>query len=51
VTLDEARARARAELDRIPARVRSLDPAEPPYRVDLSPILTSHRNAIRRQYE
>jgi nicotinate phosphoribosyltransferase len=37
--LDDARARARNEIDRLPARVRALEPADPPYPVDLSPAL------------
>lgn len=36
VDLDIARARARAEIERLPARIRSLEPADPPYPVELS---------------
>lgn len=51
VTLDEARVRAKAELDRLPLRVRGLDPANPPYVVDLSPALAQDRDTLRRQHE
>jgi nicotinate phosphoribosyltransferase len=37
--LDQARARARSEIDRLPEHVRALEPADPPYPVDLSPAL------------
>lgn len=36
VDLDSARARAREEIERLPARIRSLEPADPPYPVELS---------------
>lgn len=36
VDLDIARARARAEIERLPARIRSLERADPPYPVELS---------------
>lgn len=39
--LDRIAARAEAELDRLPARLRRLEPADPPYRVDLSPGLAA----------
>jgi nicotinate phosphoribosyltransferase len=42
VTLDAARAHARAELARLPARVRALQPAAPPYPVRLSDGLQQH---------
>ncbi len=35
-TLEEIRARAAEEMAKLPARLRALDPAEPPYRVELS---------------
>jgi nicotinate phosphoribosyltransferase len=50
VSLDDARAHARRELDRLPPRVRGLEPANPPYVVDLSPGLAQERNAARRRH-
>lgn len=51
VTLGEARARARGEVDRLPPRLRGLEPAIPPYEVRLSPALAQDRDALRRQHE
>ena len=51
ITLDEARAHAKDELDRLPPRLRGLEPATPPYVVDLSPALAQDRDALRRQHE
>ena len=51
VTLDGARAHAKDELDRLPSRLRGLEPATPPYLVDLSPALTQDRDVLRRQHE
>jgi nicotinate phosphoribosyltransferase len=51
VTLDEARARAKAELDRLPSRLRALEPANPPFRVKLSAALAAERDAFRRRHE
>ena len=51
VTLDEARAHARDELDRLPPRLRGLEPATPPYVVDLSPALAQDCEALRRRHE
>jgi nicotinate phosphoribosyltransferase len=42
VDLAEARARAREEIGRLPMAVRALEPADPPYRVDLSPALEAY---------
>lgn len=50
-TLDEARARARMELERLPARVRSIEPARPPHRVDISETLAASRDHLRRAFE
>jgi nicotinate phosphoribosyltransferase len=50
VTLDQARAHARGEIDGLPPRVRRLEPASPPYAVELSPALTSDREALGRQH-
>jgi nicotinate phosphoribosyltransferase len=51
VTLDEARARASLELARLPPRLRAIQPASPAYRVDISPALARHRDALRRRHE
>jgi nicotinate phosphoribosyltransferase len=51
VTLDEARARAKDELDRLPSLMRGLAPADPGYVVDLSPALAQKRDTLRRQHE
>jgi nicotinate phosphoribosyltransferase len=51
VTLDGARARARSELDRLPPRLRGIEPASPPYAVGLSPALAKDRDALHRQHE
>ncbi len=51
VTLNEARAHAKTELDRLPAQLRDLAPATPPYRVDLSATLMQDRDALRRQHD
>jgi nicotinate phosphoribosyltransferase len=50
-TLDEGRARARDELGRLPPRIRSLEPAAPPYAVEVSPALARDREAARREHE
>lgn len=50
VSLDEARARARSELERLPARVRSIQPARPPYDVALSQELAAERDQLQRQH-
>ena len=51
VALAEARAHARAELDRLPPRLSALSPANPPYAVELSPGLQPGRDALRRQHD
>jgi nicotinate phosphoribosyltransferase len=51
VTLDQARAHARSELDRLPPRLRGLAPAEPPYRVDVSAALAQDRDTLSRRLE
>ncbi len=45
-TLDQARARARSELSRLPPRLRELAPAAPPYRVDVSPALRADAEEV-----
>ncbi|HKY60434.1 MAG TPA: nicotinate phosphoribosyltransferase [Gemmatimonadota bacterium] len=44
--LDEARARAREEIGRLPARVRALERADPPYPVALSPALEKYASEM-----
>jgi nicotinate phosphoribosyltransferase len=51
VTLDEARAHTRVELQRLPSRLRRLEPADPPYAVEVSDELARARDALRRQHE
>jgi nicotinate phosphoribosyltransferase len=50
VTLDHARARTRAELERLPSRLRSLAPADPPYDVRISAQLTGETERLRQRY-
>jgi nicotinate phosphoribosyltransferase len=49
-TLDDARARARAELDRLPPALRALPSPPVPYRVDLSDGLALDRDVLWRRY-
>ena len=51
VALSAARARARVEIDCLPARIRRLDPAEPPYEVVVSRELAAAQDALRRRHE
>lgn len=44
--LDQARAWARDEIGRLPARSRALEPADPPYPVELSPALERYMREI-----
>jgi len=46
-TLDEARLRATAELERLPSRMRAIQPADPPYRVEISAGLKESRLTAR----
>lgn len=48
-TLDVARNRAADELSRLPARLREFDPADPPYRVEISPQLQRDRSELARE--
>ena len=50
VTLDAARAHARDEVGRLPAHIRGLGPAEPPYDVVISEALRSAGDALRREH-
>jgi nicotinate phosphoribosyltransferase len=51
VTLEEARAHARRELERLPETLRSLAPAAAPYRTDISPPLQSDLESLRHVLE
>jgi len=51
VTLDAARAHAADELGRLPARLLALEPARPPYVVEVSPALTRDSEKLRRAHE
>jgi len=51
VSLEEARVHARRELERLPEVLRSLAPAEVPYRVEISPALQADHDALRRTLE
>jgi nicotinate phosphoribosyltransferase len=51
VSLGESRARAKRELAALPPRIRALEPASPPYRVEVSAALTEDAAAARRRYE
>ena len=48
VSLNDARTRARQELERLPARVRAIEPADPPYRVEIAPELAADRDQLQR---
>jgi nicotinate phosphoribosyltransferase len=48
VTLDEARARAHDEVERLPAVLRRNEPANPPYRVEISSALARDLESARR---
>jgi len=50
-TLDASRAHAQAELSRLPRRVRELEPAMPPYNVEISSGLMRESDVLRRQLE
>jgi len=45
--LDDIRAYAAAQIHRLPARIRDIDPAESAYSVALSPRLADRRDAVR----
>jgi nicotinate phosphoribosyltransferase len=50
VTLDNARRLRDTELRRLPDRLRALAPADPPYAVGISPLLTQEAERLREQY-
>ncbi|EPR37201.1 nicotinate phosphoribosyltransferase [Desulfovibrio sp. X2] len=46
VELEEARRHAQEQIARLPARLRALAPADPPYRVDVSPALARFQDEV-----
>jgi len=50
-TLEEIRARAAEETSKLPERLRSLEPAEPPYRVEVSEALRAGAERLRARLE
>jgi nicotinate phosphoribosyltransferase len=50
-TLDASRAQAQWELSKLPRRVRQLEPATPPYSVEISEALVRDGDKLRRQLE
>jgi nicotinate phosphoribosyltransferase len=50
VTLDDARARAKVEIGQLPASLRSLSIADPPYDVRVSAKLTAETERLRQHY-
>lgn len=50
VSLDKARAHARAELERLPPRLRGVQPAVPPYQVHVSVALAADRDGLSRRW-
>ncbi len=51
VALDEARARRQDELSRLPAALRSMSPADPPYAVEISPRLAAETERLRKHHD
>jgi len=49
--LEAARERARGEIDRLPPRLRGLEPAEPPYPVKVSRALREYQEDVRDEVE
>jgi nicotinate phosphoribosyltransferase len=50
VALDDARAHARAERERLPEALRALEPVDTPYRVEISEALAQTRDALSRAH-
>jgi nicotinate phosphoribosyltransferase len=50
VTIDDARTLAVREIERLPERIRALEPAEPPYPIGASAALGEYSEAIERQF-
>jgi nicotinate phosphoribosyltransferase len=46
-SLDELREQARASIDRLPEAIRDIEPADPPYPVEISERLREHRAEVR----
>lgn len=46
-SLDDLREQARVSLDRLPEAIRAIDPADPPYPVEISERLREHQDAVR----
>lgn len=51
VTIDEARDYARKQIDRLPGRIRRIESAGPPIRVELSPALEKYRDETTRDIQ
>ncbi len=51
LTLEGARERARDELDRLPDRIRSLEPADPPYPVQIDEDLEEYQKRVIEELE
>ena len=49
-TLDEARRLKQREVSRLPAHLRAIAPADPPYAVEISAKLSEETERVRRQY-
>jgi len=49
VPLEQVRARAASELECLPGRLRALEPADPPYPVEISDALREHRDRVVRR--
>jgi nicotinate phosphoribosyltransferase len=47
--LDQARARAKREIGRLPERVRAIEPADPAYTIEISQALRASQRAVARQ--
>lgn len=50
-TLEEIRARAAEEIAKLPEKLRSLEPADPPYRVEVSDALRARAERLRARFE
>jgi hypothetical protein len=50
ISLDEARAHARREIDRLPGPIRGLPPARPGYHVKISEALHAQSELLRNTY-
>jgi nicotinate phosphoribosyltransferase len=50
-SLDDARRHAAVELEKLPARIRSLEPADPPYPVTVSAALAGFQHTLARRMD